>query len=316
MQSPVLLLVFNRPEKTAAVMDRIRSARPPRLYIAADGPRSGRPGEAERCQQVRMLATAIDWPCEIKTLFRDQNLGCKLGVSSGIDWFFSHESEGIILEDDILPTRDFFAFSDALLECHRDDATVAMIGGTNLAAPHMQPGPASWHFTRYPQIWGWATWRRAWAHYDVGLGAWPAARPAFLKSFGRHRIAADLIADLIDRTAAGQIDTWDYQWMFACQYHGLVSIIPAVPLVENIGFDVEATHTRGDAPAAVRAARPSPLSFPLTAPDTKDTAIIDRLIEKHSLGLSLQGWTRLQVRRQPRLLASLKRLRGALSAHN
>src|ERR1700690_1974577 len=156
MQSPVLFLVFNRPDTTRRVFEAIRSAQPPRLYVAADGPRGARAGEAERCAEVRRIATAVNWPCEVKTLFRDCNLGCKMGVSSGITWFFEHEPEGIILEDDVLPVPTFFDFCDELLARFRNDDRVAMISGSNLIAGHFDPAE-SYFFSRCAQIWGWAS---------------------------------------------------------------------------------------------------------------------------------------------------------------
>ncbi len=168
MRSPVLFLVFNRPDSTRKVFDAIRSARPPKLYITADGPRPDRPAEAKLCSEVRAIASAVDWPCEVKTLFRESNLGCKAGVSSGITWFFSHEDEGIILEDDVLPVPTFFNFCDEMLERYRDDARVSMISGCNLISNHFSP-KQSYFFSRYNLIWGWATWRRAWQHYDVAM---------------------------------------------------------------------------------------------------------------------------------------------------
>jgi hypothetical protein len=126
MHTAVLFLVFNRPDPTRRVFDAIRAARPARLYVAADGPRADRAGEAERCAEVRAMATAVDWPCEVLTLFRDANLGCKRGVAEGIDWFFAHEAEGIILEDDVLPHPSFFAYCATLLERYRTVPRPAM----------------------------------------------------------------------------------------------------------------------------------------------------------------------------------------------
>ncbi len=116
LKTAVLFLVFNRPDTTAQVFDAIRKARPPRLYVAADGPRANREGEAEKVAKVREIATAVDWPCEVRTLFRDANLGCKRAVSGALDWFFGEEEAGMVLEDDCLPHPDFFRFCDALLE--------------------------------------------------------------------------------------------------------------------------------------------------------------------------------------------------------
>ncbi len=131
MKSPVLFLIFNRPDTTAKVFEAIREARPPKLYIAADGPRPNRAGEKDRCEVTRAIATQVDWPCEVKKLFRDENLGCGKAVSEAITWFFENEPEGIILEDDILPHPDFFPYCDEMLEKYRDNDRVGIISGHN-----------------------------------------------------------------------------------------------------------------------------------------------------------------------------------------
>ena len=127
--TPVLFLIFNRPDTTKQVFSAIQKARPPRLYVAADGPRSENPSEATSCELVRSIALNVDWECEVKTLFRDQNLGCRLAVSQAICWFFANEPEGIILEDDCLPSQSFFWFCHELLEEFRYDKQVVAICG-------------------------------------------------------------------------------------------------------------------------------------------------------------------------------------------
>ena len=170
---PVLFLIFNRPDTTALVMEAIRAARPARLYVAADGPRPGCPGDAERCAEARRVVTAVDWPCQVKTLFRETNLGCRKAVSSAIDWLFACEEEGIILEDDCVPTSDFFSFCGELLERFRDDKQIMAICGSCYA--EAEPNyRASYYFSYYADPWGWATWRRAWRLYDGDLSRWPA----------------------------------------------------------------------------------------------------------------------------------------------
>ena len=169
-RSPVLFLVFNRPDTTQRVFDAIRAAQPPRLYVAADGPRAGDPAEAERCAAVRRIATAVDWPCELVTLIRPENLGCKRAVSSAITWFFEYEPEGIILEDDCLPDPSFFGYCDALLEHYRDDDRIMCISGDNFISAHCRTRPQLLFFSLC-HIWGWASWARAWEHYSVDLNA-------------------------------------------------------------------------------------------------------------------------------------------------
>ena len=170
LTTPVLFLVFNRPDTTEKVFEAIRQAKPQKLFVAADGPRGNRLGEKEKCEQVRKIATTVDWDCEVKTLFREKNLGCKFAVSSAIDWFFKNVEEGIVLEDDCLPSQSFFWFCQELLERYRNDERVMLIGGNNRGVDFLKNH--SYFFSKYVQIWGWATWRRSWEKYDSKIRKW------------------------------------------------------------------------------------------------------------------------------------------------
>ena len=167
-QSAILFVIFNRPGTTQRVFDSIRAAQPKRLYLAADGPRQGVAGDALLCKQTREIVGKIDWDCEVKTLFRDGNAGCKNGVSAAINWFFSYEEEGIILEDDCLPANDFFKFCDALLDKYRHDTRIRHITGCNLQFGKKW-GDGSYYFSNRTHVWGWASWRRVWDDYDLSL---------------------------------------------------------------------------------------------------------------------------------------------------
>ena len=264
--APILLMVFNRPETTARVFASIRAARPSQLFVAADGPRESREGEAGRCRQAREIATAVDWPCTIETLFRDGNLGCKRAVSSAIDWFFEQVPEGLIIEDDVVPDPSFFAYATELLDRYRDDPRVMTVSGDNFISEHWRP-ESSYYFSAYTHIWGWGTWRRAWALYDVGMGDWVEQRAGGLleRVFPGAPRAAAYWAGLFDRVSRGEIDTWDYQWAYATFKHGGVSCMPAVNLISNIGFGSDATHTldpEGKLADLPRAALPLPLRHP------------------------------------------------------
>lgn len=232
--SPILFLVFNRPETTIRVFKAIRQVRPPRLFVAADGPRSDRPGEAEKCAEVRKIATAVDWPCEVKTLFREQNLGCRVAVSSAVNWFFENVEEGIILEDDCLPHPDFFRFCQELLEYYRNDKRIMHIGGNNFQFVQ-KCNDASYCFSRYAHIWGWASWRRAWKHYDVDLNNLDEAvlTHTFKK---RHIIARWLEILMAVKRKDPNFNTWDFQWAYTLFAHDGLAVIPNVNLISNIGF--------------------------------------------------------------------------------
>lgn len=299
VKSPVLFLVFNRPDNTRQVFDAIRLARPSKLYIAADGPRVSRLAEAQLCSEVRNIAVSVDWPCEVKTLFRETNLGCKVGVSSGITWFFSHEDEGIILEDDVLPVPTFFRFCDEMLERYRKDTRVSMISGCNLISSHFTP-KESYFFSRYNHIWGWATWRRAWQHYDVTMAQWPAWRDAYglEKLSGDEPLFKRHWRSVFDAAYECKIDTWDYQWTFAIWRMGGLTVLPAVNQTLNLGFGADATHTTHDVPAYVSASRPGVLEWPLRDPSAvKRDARADRLINSKVFGITMTNLIKGYLRR-------------------
>jgi hypothetical protein len=213
-RTPILLLVFNRPETTSVVLESIRSVGPAQLYVAADGPRSDVAGEQQRCLEARRVATSIDWNCNVHTLYRDDNVGCALAVSSAITWFFEHEEEGIILEDDCVPSRSFYVFCQDLLERYRNNAAIMHVSGDNFQYGRRR-GDASYYFSKYPFIWGWASWRRAWKRYEF------------------ESASADV-----------RSSTWDAQWVLALEKYRGAAILPNVNLVTNIGFGADATHTK------------------------------------------------------------------------
>jgi hypothetical protein len=282
MRNPVLFLVFNRPDTTAQVFEAIRRAQPPRLYVAADGPRPTRAGEHERCAAVRRVATAVDWPCELVTLLRDENLGCKRAVSSAISWFFEREAEGIVLEDDCLPDPTFFGYCDELLDRYRHDTRVMCISGDNFISSDWMP-QESYYFSRYFHIWGWATWRRAWAFYDVDMKHWRESGDTGVvqqRLPGEPRAAAHW-RESFDRVSRGQIDTWDYQWTYACWRQGGLSCMPASNLVSNIGFGEGATHTIS-AESKLANLGVAPLELPLRHPKAVEAQLeADRWTSEH-----------------------------------
>jgi hypothetical protein len=242
LRAPVALFVFNRPDQTRRVFAEIRRARPRRLFVVADGPRAGRPGEAASCAAVRAVVEAVDWPCDVQRDYAAANLGCRLRVSSGLNWVFAACEEAIILEDDCLPHSDFFRFCDELLERYRPDDRVMHIGGANFQFGRRH-GSASYYFSRYAHVWGWASWRRAWRHYDVSLRAWPLEGERVVRQF--ERLGERWFWRWTwSEVRAGRIDTWDYQWGFACAARGGLAIVPNANLVSNLGFGATATHTR------------------------------------------------------------------------
>ncbi|MBI5403062.1 MAG: hypothetical protein HY959_06650 [Ignavibacteriae bacterium] len=241
--TPILFLIFNRPDTTAKVFERIREIKPKKLFVSADGPRTNKPGEAERCEETRRIIDGVDWECEVHRNFSSENLGCKRGVVKGITWFFENAEEGIIIEDDCILEESFFAFAEEMLARYRNDERIMHIGAANFQDGKIR-GDASYYFSKLCHVWGWATWRRAWKHYDVQIKTFEK----FKTENGISKILKDekmqahwmkLFRTVYDNA----LDTWDFQWVYSVWEQGGMSVIPNVNFVSNIGFGEDATHT-------------------------------------------------------------------------
>lgn len=273
--TPILFLIFNRPDTTALVFEQIKRVQPKHLFIAADGPRDNRPGEADLCKASRdILLKGIDWDCEVKTLFRDENLGCKKAVAGAINWFFKNVAQGIILEDDCLPDQSFFQYCEQLLERHKDDEHIISIGGTNLG--YKFKNKDSYAYSRFMNMWGWATWRRAAQLVDYDMKSWKRKqfKSLFLqKTIQSHYFSLDINwinywKNHFNLTSSGTINTWDYQWIFTQIQHNKMAIFPSFNLIKNIGFTEHATHTvYPDHPIAQLSLQS--IQFPLIHPQKK-----------------------------------------------
>ena len=309
MHSPVLFLVFNRPDLTAKVFETIRSARPPKLYVAADGPRTSEPNEANICEVVRRIATDVDWPCDVRRLFQPINLGCKLGVSTGINWFFENEEAGIILEDDVLPLPSFFSYCDILLEKYRFDDRIGLISGSNLISSKIKY-QESYFFSQIPLIWGWASWRRTWRTYDVQMKTWPTwdNSGGLKKLFPSNILLQSYWRDAFNRVYFEKLDTWDYQLIYASWKTNALTIIPAENLTDNLGYGLNATHTSNRKPASLEDSVPRNLDLPLRHPDKiKINIKVDYLIFKHVHEIDVKGFIRKQLRPLRKLIKVIKR---------
>jgi len=300
--SPVLFLVFNRPALTAEVFKTIRKNRPAKLFIAADGPREGRNDE-DLCSEVRSIATKVDWPCEVQTLFRAANLGCGKAVSEAISWFFDHVEQGIILEDDCLPDDSFFKFCDELLDKYATTDKVMAITGTSFIPNEWKINKQSYCFAQ-GGIWGWASWRRAWKLYDYNMSDWKDQpnRDKIKKTMQNKNWFAFYFG-LFEGTYQKKIDTWDVQWTYCIFNKDGLSINPSVNLVTNIGFGKDATHTGGaDSPFAMMAS--GKMVFPLKHPKKLE---IDKMYLRASFryvfnfnksySRMLKSWARLYLNR-------------------
>ena len=242
--TPIALIVFNRPQLTSQVYDQVRAVRPRRLLVVADGPRPNRPEDPKLCQATRNIVSSTDWTCELSKNFAEENLGNRRRLSSGLNWVFDQCPEAIILEDDCVPSPSFFSFCSKMLTHYREDNRIMHVSGQNLQSGNRR-GKGSYVFSKYSLSWGWASWRRAWQYYDVGLSAWPSARQeGWLASILDDPLEIAYWTEIFDKTYRGVIDTWDYQWLFACWCQNGLSIQPNENLVRNIGIGPDATNLK------------------------------------------------------------------------
>ena len=245
MDTPLLLIAWRRPHTLRRVINAIRPVAPTRIFVACDGPNPDRPGERENVAATRaVIETEIDWPCQIECFYSDVNQGCRQGVSRAITWFFEQVEEGIILEDDCVPHPDFFPYCTTLLELYRHDTRVWCISGNNFEDIPWKNNN-DYFFSSIPMIWGWATWRSRWIHYDSSLLQWPKFKhEKFADSFFGDPVMTRFWRRIWDNIyLCGKPDTWDYQWVFTCVSNSGLSVIPRFNLIYNIGFGSGATHT-------------------------------------------------------------------------
>jgi hypothetical protein len=244
-ETPILFIIFNRPDTTRQVFEAIRRQKPKYLYVAADGPRPGNIDDIEKCKAVRNIIN-VDWDCKLFTLFRDQNRGCGYGPAEAITWFFDNVERGIILEDDCLPAPDFFLFCEKMLERHEFNCNISVISGTNQLV-EWRPKSHSCFLSKYGSTWGWATWKRAWEDFDHSMSNWhtydgvqKVKRFLSCKKYFEFYESEFNIFSNVERMK----DVWDYQWLFSRFFHSRYAIVPACNLVANIGFGEDSHHTK------------------------------------------------------------------------
>ena len=246
--TPILLITWKRHKKLSKVIDSLRKIKAQKIYVACDGANKNNIEEELQVFETRkVIENEINWEYKyLKKLFSNNNYGCMNGVSKAINWFFKNEKEGIILEEDCLPHPDFFQFAEELLEKYRFDKRIWSISGTNFQKGKWV-GKYSYYFSLYPQIWGWATWRRCWKEYDVNMKSWPEFRNSkILNSIFENNHTVNFWEKRFDKMYHfKEPDTWDFQWLYCVLRNSGLNIIPNMNMVENIGFGPDATHTKG-----------------------------------------------------------------------
>ena len=288
LDTPVLLIGFNRPELLERVIDRLRTAQPRQVFLAVDGPREGVTRDESKVERTRECARLFDWKCDVYTLFREENLGCGRAVSGAITWFFDQVDEGIILEDDVLPDLSFFPYVEELLGRYRDDQRVIGVSGSSYLPSDVAPSHGSYRFSMIPNIWGWATWSDRWDRYRFDIKDWRRRLPTRRLWHWVHHSpwALAFWSAQFDLVGRHRIDTWDLQWVAAAMSTIGLTATPNVNLVENIGWGEGSTHTQlvPDHLQAVRS-----IDFPLQHPMIEWNSAGDAWTNKHAYQASITG---------------------------
>lgn len=274
LDTPIAVIIYNRPDKTLQLFLELQKIKPKNLYLIADGPKKNSKLDKELCERSRRIFDQVDWNCEVRKNFSETNLGCKSRVVSGLDWVFENCEKAIILEDDCIPSKTFFSYAADLLDRYESDLEIGMISGTNFS-PQVK-NKDDYFFSRYPAIWGWATWKRVWKIYDSEISDWPIKKSTGTYiTWTEEKKTKRYWKFNFDQIYKNKIDTWDIQLAYQLLFNNLLTIVPRVNLVSNIGFGQSGTHTKNQNSNLANMERYE-MNLPLNHPSTR---IISREID-------------------------------------
>ncbi|WP_051195119.1 CDP-glycerol glycerophosphotransferase family protein [Pseudobutyrivibrio ruminis] len=268
LHTPVVFIIFNRPDCVKESFESIRAAKPEKLYIVADGPRFDHPDDKTLCKECRDIVSNIDWECQVKRIYSDVNMGCGKRPATGITEVFCHEDSAIIIEDDCVPTNDFYIFCQEMLERYKDDERIFSVSGMSFG---LKDNSADYYFTYLNNTWGWATWKRAWEDYDYELQEYPkVVETDYLYKLYNDRMIANFWYRWFDECYSGKItSSWDHQFLFSSFLKKRLHIYPSYNLVRYTGFNSAATHCNTvdeDSRLAIETNKTDRMCFPIKHP--------------------------------------------------
>ena len=279
MKTPVVLIIYHRPQKTTNVINSLREVKPSQIFVIADGPKDKQ--DVEKCKKTRDLINSIDWKCEIYKNYSPKNLGLRKRVVTGLDWVFSKVDKAIILEDDLVIDKSFYVFCEQMLEKYKNNERVISISGNNFLFGRSNI-ENSYFFSRHIYSWGWATWRRAWKLYDDTMSDWQLVKSRKILNirFGKW-IEVAYWNGIFDLVFESKIDSWAYVWTYAALVNDKLTVVPSVNLVSNVGTGQGATHT--SIKSRVLNIPVERINFPLKhprviKPGTKEDSVIERTL--------------------------------------
>ena len=241
-KTPILILVYNRSKNLNKLINLLRKIRAKNIYVSFDGPKKNQT-DIDKCNNVKKNIENIDWKCNLYKNFLNTNNGCKLGVSKGLEWFFSKVDRGIIIEDDCKPSQDFFIFSEWALIKYKKKNKIGGITGNNFLKNKINI-TETFYYSKYAHCWGWATWRRTWEKYDKDIKFWKRYKSSkSWNNYFSHNIEKRYWEKIFNNVYNKMLDSWAYPWMLGIWKNNQLIITPKKNLVLNVGFSRDATHT-------------------------------------------------------------------------
>lgn len=235
---PVVFFAFRRPDTTEKVLKEIIKSNPPRLYIFADGLRNT--NDTLNVKKTRAAITGLLRKERIEVIrrFRKTNFGLKRNIIEGLDEVFLHEDAAVVLEDDCLPSGQFFDFCNIALDCYSDDYKINTICGTNISSRNMETN--GYLVSKYFLPWGWALWKRSWRDYK-GISEEELASISQKKGF--NKILAWYLSEAYKLSKKGMIGAWSYKMIILQIVKEKFSLFPQYNTVSNIGFGGSSSNT-------------------------------------------------------------------------
>lgn len=289
MKIPVLLLAFNRADHVRHSLTAIRDYHPDKIYLACDGAREFKIGEKDAVEETKTtMLEMVDWPCEVYTLFQSQNLGCANAVNSAISWFFKNEEWGIVIEDDVIISLDFFKLCEYLLPHYKDEERIMHINSFYCDPKAMRSNQIA--FGSAMRCWGWASWSRAWNRMDMQMKEWPSFNMwSLLPQLGLFGVIIQWYYWHRDykNILKNRCSSWATRWNFSVLSSKGICISPKVTLSRNIGTD-GGTHFFQNDPNPYSHLKIGSFDFPIVYPDSIE-------FEKKQLKIDKKNFYRLRI---------------------
>ena len=239
----VLILFFNRPQQLSQVFEQVRKARPSRLFLYQDGPRSEK--DMPGIMACREVVSQVDWECQVETLYQEKNYGCDPSEYISQKWAFSHVDKCVVLEDDDVPAVSFFSFCKEMLERYESDERITLISGFNVEE-QTTDAEGDYFFTTNFSIWGWASWRRVIDQWDEHY-TWldnPVAVHQLEELISERGYRDDFLPMCRKHREQGKAFYETIFWSHMLLSNGL-AIVPCKNMINNLGATADSTHFGG-----------------------------------------------------------------------